>query len=102
MNSYLLLGVAVMAIFTYLPRMIPLTFFRKQIHSTFVKSLLYYVPFAVLAALTFPSVFYSTNHVIEAIVGCVVAIYFSFKGKGLVFVAFAAILSVYIASLFLG
>lgn len=102
MNSYLLFGVVVMAVFTYLPRMIPLTFFRKQITSSFVRSLLYYVPFAVLAALTFPSVVYSTNHVIEAIVGCVVAIYFSFKGKGLVFVAFAAILSVYITSLFLG
>ena len=101
MNSYLLLGVIVMAVFTYLPRMIPLTFFRKQITSTFIRSLLYYVPFAVLAALTFPSVFYSTHHIIEAVIGCVVAIYFAFKGKGLVFVAFAAILSVYITSLFL-
>ena len=102
MSLYLLAGVAVMAIFTYLPRMIPLTFFRKQIHSRFVRSLLYYVPFAVLAALTFPSVFYSTNYVVEAVIGCVVAIYFSSRGKGLVFVAFAAILSVYITSLILG
>ena len=101
MNTYLLLGVVVMTIFTYLPRMIPLTFFRKQITSTFVRSLLYYVPFAVLAALTFPSVIYSTNYIIEAIIGCIVAIYFSFKEKGLVFVAFAAILSVYITSLFI-
>lgn len=102
MNSYLIIGVLVMAVFTYLPRMIPLTFFRKQINSTFVRSLLYYVPFAVLAALTFPSVIYSTNHMMEAVIGCAIAIYFSFKGKGLVFVAFAAILSVYITSLFLG
>ena len=102
MNTYLFFGVVVMAVFTYLPRMIPLTFFRKQINSTFIRSLLYYVPFAVLAALTFPSVIYSTNYIIEAVVGCVVAIYFSFKGKGLVFVAFAAILSVYVISLFLG
>ena len=80
MNTYLLLGVIVMAVFTYLPRMLPLTFFRKQIDSIFIRSLLYYVPFAVLAGLTFPSVFYSTHSIYEAIVGCLVAVYFSSKG----------------------
>lgn len=98
--SYYFICVMIMAIFTYLPRMLPLTCFRKEITSPFIKSLLYYVPYAVLSALTFPSIFYATGSYISAIVGCVVAIYFSYLGKGLVFVALMAMISVYIVQLF--
>ncbi|MGN1182695.1 MAG: AzlD domain-containing protein [Faecalibacillus sp.] len=95
MNTYLLLCVSIMAICTYLPRMLPLTFFRKEIKSTFVHSLLYYVPYAVLSALTFPSIFYATHHLYSSIAGCLVAIYFAYKGKGLVFVAVIAMITSY-------
>ena len=40
MTSYLLTTVLVMAVMTYLPRMLPLTFFKKEIHSRFIRSLL--------------------------------------------------------------
>ena len=48
----------VMAGVTYLIRMLPLTIFRKEIKSTFIKSFLHYVPFAVLGAMTIPDVLY--------------------------------------------
>lgn len=99
MNMYLFVCVLVMAICTYLPRMLPLTFFRKEITSPFIQSLLFYVPYAVLSALTFPSILYATNNIYSAIVGCIVAIYFAYKDKGLVFVAIVAMLSSYIVSL---
>lgn len=99
MTQYILICVLIMAVFTYLPRMLPLTLFRKEIKSPFIKSLLYYVPYAVLSALTFPSIFYSTGNMYTALGGCIVAIYFSYKNKGLVFVAVAAILTSYILSL---
>lgn len=99
MTQYILICVLIMAVFTYLPRMLPLTLFRKEIKSPFIKSLLYYVPYAVLSALTFPSIFYSTGNIYTALGGCIVAIYFSYKNKGLVFVAVAAILASYILSL---
>ncbi len=98
--SYYLICVFVMAVFTYLPRMLPLTFFRKEIHSLFLKSLLYYVPYAVLAALTFPSIFYATKSVYSSLAGCLVGIYFAYKGKGLVFVAIVAMIVSYIVGLF--
>lgn len=98
MTPYLLLGVFFMALFTYLPRMLPLTFFRKEITSPFIHSLLFYVPYAVLSALTFPSILYATGSLYSAIAGCLVAIYFSYKGKGLVFVAIVAMIAVYIVS----
>lgn len=100
MTPYLLICVMIMAVFTYLPRMLPLTFFRKELTSPFIRSLLYYVPYAVLSALTFPSIFYATQSIYSAISGCLVAIYFAYKGKGLVFVAAISMIIVYIVSLF--
>lgn len=91
--KYLLTCVFIMAVFTYLPRMLPLTFFRKEITSPFIRSFLYYVPYAVLSALTFPSIFYATGNIYSAIGGCIVAIYFSYQKKGLVFVAIVAMLT---------
>ena len=46
----------VMAGVTYLIRMLPLTVFRREIRSVFVKSFLHYVPYAVRGAMTFPDV----------------------------------------------
>ena len=41
---YVLSGVAMMALVTDIPRMIPLTFMRRKITNRFVKSFLYYTP----------------------------------------------------------
>ena len=71
---YMLLLVLVMAVVTYLIRMIPFVFFRKKITSKFINSLLYYVPYAVLSAMTFPAIFYATGNVYTAIIGTVVAL----------------------------
>ena len=48
--------IAVMAIVTYLIRALPLTLIRREIKSPFLKSFLYYVPYATLAAMTFPAI----------------------------------------------
>lgn len=50
----------VMAGVTYLIRMLPLTVFRREIRSPFLRSFLYYVPYAVLGAMTRPDIFYAT------------------------------------------
>ena len=73
----------VMAGVTYLIRMLPLTIFRKEIKSTFIKSFLHYVPFAVLGAMTIPDVLYSTGDMRTAAVGLVVAVFLAWKGKSL-------------------
>lgn len=58
MDTGLILGyIAVMAGVTYAIRVLPLVLFRKEIKSTFVRSFLYYIPYAVLGAMTFPAVF---------------------------------------------
>ena len=101
MNRYQLICVLLMAFFTYLPRFIPLTFYRKKIHSPFIKSALYYLPYAVLGTLTFPGIFNATQLLIESLAGGATAIFFSYHEKGLVFVAVMAIIAAYIAHLLL-
>ena len=86
----LLLYVAVMAGVTYLIRMIPFTLFRKEIRSTFFRSFLAYVPYAVLGAMTFPSIFYATSGLPSAIAGTAVALVLAFLRRSLLTVALGA------------
>lgn len=82
--------IIVMAGVTYLIRMIPFTFFTREIKSRFFKSFLYYIPYAVLSAMTFPSIFYSTGDTLTASVGTVVALVLAFFNLPLIVVALAA------------
>lgn len=88
-----------MATVTYLIRMIPFTAFRKQITSRFVRSLLYYLPYAVLSAMTFPAIFYSSGNIITATVGTTVALVLAYYNKPLIIVALAAALAACLTSL---
>ena len=84
----------VMAGMTYLIRMLPLTVFRREIHSVFVKSFLHYVPYAVLGAMTFPDVLYSTGSLWTALAGLIVAVIMAWRGRSLLTVAIGACLTV--------
>jgi len=96
-----LICVALMALVTYIPRVLPVTIFRKQIQSRFIRSFLDYTPYAVLGALTFPDVFFSTGHLCSAVGGTLVAVGLGYRGKSLVVVAMAAILTVYLLEMLL-
>lgn len=96
----LFLMIAVMAVVTYLIRMIPFTFFSQKIKSKFFKSFLYYMPYAVLSAMTMPAIFYSTGDMTTAVVGTVVAVVLAYFNAPLIVVAIAAAVSAYIAGLF--
>ena len=87
-----------MAGVTYLIRALPFTLFTKKIKSKFLRSFLYYVPFAVLSAMTFPAVFYSTGNVYTAAAGVVVALIFAFFKCSLTTVALLSAAAVYLTS----
>ncbi len=82
--------IVVMAGVTYLIRMLPFTLFRRQIRSRFLRSLLYYLPYAVLSAMTIPAIFYSTGSVTTALVGTAVALVLAYCRLPLIVVALAA------------
>lgn len=95
------LYILVMALVTYLIRMIPLTIFRKKITNTFVRSFLYYVPYACLTAMTVPAVFYATESLMSAFAGVAAAVILACCRRNLVTVAAGACLAVFIVEQFL-
>lgn len=92
------LYILVMAAVTYLIRLLPLTLIRRPIQNRFLKSFLYYVPYACLMAMTFPAVFYAADHPAAAVAGVAVASALALRKKGLVTVAVAASVTVFMVS----
>lgn len=101
MNSNVYIYILVMALVTYFIRMLPLALIRRQINSTFVKSFLYYVPYATLSAMTFPAILHSTGSLASATIGFAAAVYLSYKEKSMISVALFACLVVFIAERFI-
>lgn len=99
---YLCISIAVMALVTYLIRMLPLAVFRKKIENRFVLDFLYYVPYAVLTAMTIPAVFYSSSSILSAAAGFIVAVVLAFFERGLLTVAVCACAGVFVTELLMG
>ena len=93
---------AVMAGVTYLVRMIPLALFSKRIKSTFLRSFLYYVTYAVLGAMTFPAIFFSTGSAVSGMIGTAAALAVALCGKSLMTVALTACAAVFLSDLIIG
>ena len=94
--------IAVMAVTTYLIRMIPFAAVRGKIKSRFVNSVLYYTPFAVLSAMTFPAIFYTTGDTASAAVGTVIALVMAYFNLPLIVVALSSSAGAFISMLFMG
>lgn len=86
----------VMALVTYLIRVIPLTVFRRKIENRYIQSFLYYVPYTCLTAMTFPAILYATESLWSALAGVAVAVVLAFYNKSLVTVAAFACAAVFV------
>ena len=86
---------------TYLIRAIPFAAVRKKIENRFIRSFLYYIPYAVLAAMTFPAALYATGNVAAAAIGIFAAVIFAIMGKSLTVVALISSLTVFISEILL-
>ena len=98
-TGYLLLGILVMAFTTYLIRFTPMVLFQRKINNQWVKSFLYYVPYVVLSAMTFPAIFSSTGSKLSATFGCVVAMILAYFKRSLLTVALGAALTAFMVQL---
>ena len=81
---------AVMAGVTYLIRAVPFVLCRGKIKSKYIRDFLYYVPMAVLGAMTFPDIFYATGNYVSSAEGLVVGCILAFCEKSLLTVAISA------------
>ena len=97
--NYLIICMFLMFLTTYLIRVIPIGFVRKKMENQWIQDFIYFIPFSVLSAMTFPDVLYSTTatgvtpHItISAVVATAVAIIMAWRKCGLVEVAIVAVL----------
>ena len=89
----------VMAGVTYLIRVLPYIFMRKEVKNKFFKSFLLYVPYTVLAAMTIPAMLFATDNIYSAIAGLVVAVIVALFEKGLLTVAISSCVAVLLVEL---
>ena len=87
--------ILVMAGVTYLIRMLPLALWKKEIKNIYVRSFLHYVPYACLAAMTFPAILSSTGSMLSALCGFAVALLVAYREKSLLTVALSACAAVF-------
>ena len=56
MNRSIWIYLLVMAAVSFIIRVLPVTLIRRQIKNRFIRSLLFYLPYATLAVMTFPAI----------------------------------------------
>ncbi|MBQ7766704.1 MAG: AzlD domain-containing protein [Lachnospiraceae bacterium] len=96
-----LIYLLVMAGVTYAIRVIPYVCMRKQVKNKFFKSFLGYIPYTVLASMTFPVILDATSSPITAGIGFIVAVIVAYFEKGLLQVAIWACAAVLVMELLL-
>lgn len=89
----------IMALVTYLIRVVPLTLIRKEIKSTFIRSFLYYVPYITLAVMTFPAMMQASDSPVAAGIAFASAIILAWFGASLFQVAVLACVVVFVIEL---
>ena len=93
---------AIMAGSTYLIRAVPFAVIREKTGNRTVRSFLTYIPYAVLAAMTIPAVFYAPASVPAAALGVIAAILVSLKNSGLLTAAVVSCAVVFAAEKLIG
>ena len=79
MTHSMLLYILISGGVSYLIRVLPLTLIRKPIKSTFIRSFLYYVPYATLAVMTFPAMVESTGSLLSGYIALAACILLAWK-----------------------
>ena len=99
MRHSVYLYIFLMAFVTYLIRALPLTIFRREIRSPFLLAFLRYVPYACLAAMTFPAMLTAPGSVVCGAAAFVTALVAAYFGRSLLTVALLSSLAALCAEL---
>ncbi len=99
MGNKVYIYIAVMAIVTYLIRVLPLTLVRREIKNIYIRSFLYYVPYVTLSVMTFPSMIDATGSQISGLAALAAGIFLAWRGASLFKVAVACCAVVYVLEL---
>ncbi|MCQ2444896.1 MAG: AzlD domain-containing protein [Mailhella sp.] len=94
-------SIAVMALVTYLIRVLPLTLIRREIRNVTVRSFLHYVPYVTLSVMTFPAIIDATGSELSGAAGRAAAVLLAWRGASLFTVSVAACVMVFVLELFI-
>lgn len=101
MKGNVYIYIAVMALVTFLIRVLPLTLIRKKITNVTLRSFLFYVPYVTLAVMTFPAIIEATNSIWSGIAALVAGVLLAYFGVSLFGVAVCSCAVVFILELFI-
>lgn len=99
MKANVYIYIAVMALVTFLIRVLPLTLIRKKITNVTLRSFLYYVPYVTLSVMTFPAIIEATNSVWSGIAALVSGVLLAYFGVSLFGVAVCSCAVVFVLEL---
>ena len=96
--AYSIICMVIMSLTTYVLRVTPLLVLKKEIKNQFIKSFLFYIPYAVIASITFPFIFYFVDNIYLALIGISATIILSLIKPNLFIVSLGSVLIVYLCS----
>ena len=99
MKGNVYIYIAVMALVTFLIRVLPLTLIREKITNVTLRSFLYYVPYVTLSVMTFPAIIEATNSVWSGIAALVSGVLLAYFGVSLFGVAVCSCAVVFVLEL---
>jgi branched-subunit amino acid transport protein len=88
--------IILMAILTYIPRMLPMVFLKDLRLPAWLNRFLRYVPYASLGALIFPGALYAVEPHYAAIGGIIVSAIMALMGRSLVVVFASGVAAVFV------
>ncbi|MBQ6625593.1 MAG: AzlD domain-containing protein [Clostridia bacterium] len=101
MKNNVYIYILIMAVVTYLIRVLPLVLIKKEIENKFIRSFLHYVPYVTLAAMTFPAILYATSSPASGIIGLATAVVLALFGRSLFTVSSVACVVVFLSEFFI-
>lgn len=101
MNNNVYIYIGIMALVTYLMRVLPMTIFRKEIKNKTIRSFLYYVPYVTLTVMTFPAILEATGSVWSGLAALVIGVLIAWKGGSLLIVSVASCAVVFLLEMFI-
>ncbi|MDD3360823.1 MAG: AzlD domain-containing protein [Hespellia sp.] len=99
MKHNIYIYILIMAVVTYLIRVLPLTLIRKEIKNKTIRSFLYYVPYVTLAVMTFPAILDATQSTWSGLLALLVGMGLAWFGASLFSVSVACCVVVFLLEL---
>ncbi|MDD3402880.1 MAG: AzlD domain-containing protein [Hespellia sp.] len=99
MKHNIYIYILIMAVVTYLIRVLPLTLIRKEIKNRTIRSFLYYVPYVTLAVMTFPAILDATQSTWSGLLALAAGVLLAWFGASLFSVSVACCVVVFLLEL---